>query len=624
MKKTLLLVLGSFCLIMILFATTSAFFTSQLHEKQTLLVKIDRLAQHTQEHKDQFSMFSKHVSLFDSVAKNPLKFQVGSQLFYLQTKKKLHFISTDDFEQKLSGKFLRLKKLEGAVLTDVQHIGFKEFGAVGKMRTVVHQLETDFPQYNEPLLSLRRHEKDYIMRLDARYAEKFNLEITDWQNRGTAPIGLIDYQRFFENSKFYFEDLYHVNHARYPQWLNQIDHIQQDIRTTRSELLMDSYQISSESLHLQYLISGLSIALLLLGSFTFIKRFSRQVAQVQNAMSEFIASNYESKQLFDGPIPKNEIGVISLHFIQMARKIRSDLQLLEDRVARRTRTLKEKNELLEQQHDEIVESLKYAQNLQQSLLVSRNRLLTNFHEAWIHYAPKNLVGGDFFWMKEFIWNDQETVLFALADCTGHGVPGALLSVMGMNTLDELFALGIREPADLLNELRLTISRRLNAQSDKRLDGMDISLFMLNKETGALTFAGAQMPLWILRKREIIELKGQRTPIGFTYGELLAYENQHIQLAANDRLLLFTDGLVDQFGEISNKKMGKKELRGFIERNNSSNCSVFFHKLSQYFQQWKGQSEQTDDCTFILFEFLTQQDARNAEKTTQALIYTVFA
>ena len=147
-----------------------------------------------------------------------------------------------------------------------------------------------------------------------------------------------------------------------------------------------------------------------------------------------------------------------------------------------------------------------------------------------------------------------------------------------------------------------VSVLFNTETEQRLDGMDISIFLLNKRTGKLTFAGAQMPLWIVKSNTVIELKGQRSPIGLTYGKVEPFFNQVIQLEAHDRILLFTDGLTDQFGAKNQKKWGKKGLRTCLYLNGKLNTQQLFHAILENYENWKRDNEQTDDCSLLMLEF----------------------
>ncbi len=423
-----------------------------------------------------------------------------------------------------------------------------------------------------------------------------------------------------------FQLLYLNHNASYTQWHSTMETVQALLRKKRTVLVKECFSISTFTEKLVNWVSAIAVFLLIIGSIVFTRKITVQVSQLQRVMNNFIASNYESDESIQHNLPRNELGMITLHFLKMARKIRSDMGYLEDRVFRRTKSLEQKNAQLEQQHDEIVESLRYAQNLQQSMLVSRQKMLNYFSEAMVYYSPKNLVGGDFFWMKEVQKNDENHLLFALADCTGHGVPGALLSVLGMNALDEIHNSHIHQPAEVLNTLRAMISRRLNTHSDKRMDGMDMVFFSINLSNNTLQFAAAQIPLWILRNDELIELKGQRMPIGYTYFDVQPYEQYEIELQLGDKIILFTDGFIDQFGNISQKKLSKKQLRFLLQKNSASSSDQLFTKLVNHFENWKGNAEQTDDCTLLILEpklNLIKKSEKKVKKLTKKELVEVF-
>jgi sigma-B regulation protein RsbU (phosphoserine phosphatase) len=460
------------------------------------------------------------------------------------------------------------------------------------------------------------------MRHDLHYAVLFHEEIDKWRKSGNFPIEVDTYESQFDSVIIHIEKVdkltTYVTHSKN----SELNVLQQLVRKKRKHIIFSAYSTSEQAKFIQYFTSILCMLLLIVGSIIIIRKITFQVSRLLKSMSEFVNSNYESNESIVKELPKNEIGQIAVHFIKMARKIRSEVLLLEDRVQRRTLSLEQKNGLLEQQHEEMMESLRYAQNLQQSMLVSRQQLLHHFSDARIHYSPKQHVGGDFFWMKEIKNSKEDKILFALADCTGHGVPGALLSVLGINTLDELFRSGISQPDSLLTALRETIVRRLNMQQDQCMDGMDIALVLWDKKSNELQFAGAQLPVWILRQGEIVELKGDRMPIGFTHHESNAYSLQKIQLEFGDRLLFFTDGLVDQFGMVSEKKMGKKQLRFLLYKHLHESSVTIFNKVMSHFQFWKGTSEQTDDCTIIILEPLLKKPHRSKKQVEEKLLAIV--
>src|SRR3989338_2044096 len=610
MKRLFLGVFGGFCVVLVFIGVINFYHIETIYVMQQEVAKSDHLAQILQQHKEQFRSFSQHHPHFDSVAIN-LEQQLNlNKQFWTKTLNKSMSNNASLRKHNLSAlndgievsTFSKLLKLEQQLLQKVGRIGFKDQGLIGKMRNLAHQMENDYPQHNERLLSLRRHEKDFLMRVDPAYSERFKEEMTLWKKHVHLPDALDNYTVYFDSlSTDYLQLLYPGRTGFYKHWLDHFEALQDSVRKQRSGLLKASLDASSTAEQTILLLNGLMVFFAIGCTILFTRKFSRQVKNLQQTMAGYIATNYQFHQDTLLRIPRNDFGKITLHFLKLTRKIRSDMQLLEDRVERRTKSLQFKNHQLELQHLEMMESLRYAQDLQQSLLVSRAKLLRSFQEAWIYYQPKNMVGNDFYWMKEVQEHEQSTLYFALADCTGHGVPGALLSVMGMNALDELIGSGIRQPAQLLNALRSLVSRRLNTQEDKRYDGMDLALFAWDRQQHTITFAGAQLPLRILRDGELVEIVGQRMPIGYTYFEVNSFDEYEIQLQPKDRLFLFSDGMVDQFGGIKSKKMGRKFLREWFIRHANEPTAIIYSKLIQQFENWKGNTEQTDDCTFIILE-----------------------
>ena len=161
--------------------------------------------------------------------------------------------------------------------------------------------------------------------------------------------------------------------------------------------------------------------------------------------------------------------------------------------------------------------------------------------------------------------------------------------------------GYTDPDELLTQLRTLVVRRLNTHEDKRYDGMDMALFAWNTSNNTLSYAGAQLPVWILREKEVLVIKGQRSPIGYSFAATEPFTQQLIQLLPGDRILLFSDGFVDQFGGFAGKKMGKKHLLDWLQSQTNEPTNSLHYKLMELYQCWKGGSEQTDDCTYVLLE-----------------------
>jgi len=255
-----------------------------------------------------------------------------------------------------------------------------------------------------------------------------------------------------------------------------------------------------------------------------------------------------------------------------------------------------KNGLLEYQKGEITASINYAKRIQNALLPSENLLYSVFPESFILFKPRDIVSGDFYWMKKI--NDYFVV--ATVDCTGHGVPGAFMSILGISFLNEIVSrVKFDKPADILSRLRDKLKKALHqtGQENETSDGMDISLCIIDLETKELQFAGAFNDVYIVRNKELIKLKGNRQPIAIFLRET-NFENHNFQLLENDILYLFTDGYADQFGGKKLEKFKMKKLTDLFVNMNNENLQQQKIILDTAHNEWKGTEEQIDDILVI--------------------------
>ena len=262
-----------------------------------------------------------------------------------------------------------------------------------------------------------------------------------------------------------------------------------------------------------------------------------------------------------------------------------------------------KSAIIEQKNVEITDSIKYAQRIQNAILPSSENFFGNLPQSFIIFRPKAIVSGDFYWMETFFKNNEELVLFAAADCTGHGVPGALVSVICRDALNRAVKeLEIIDPGKILDKVRELILETFGQSeqhSTEVQDGMDISLCVLNKNTNELTWAGANNPLWILKENvsEIIQIKGNKQPVGL-HSNPLPFSTHSVFLAKNDQIYIFTDGIADQFGGPNGKKFKYKQLNDFLIENKHGSVTEVAKKLEDKFESWRGQLEQVDDVLII--------------------------
>ena len=247
---------------------------------------------------------------------------------------------------------------------------------------------------------------------------------------------------------------------------------------------------------------------------------------------------------------------------------------------------------------EIIDSITYAERIQKAIMKIEENESKKLPQHFILFKPKDIVSGDFYWVKEI----NGMLYLAVADCTGHGVPGALMSMLGISLLNDILNdnCGI-SPGDLLTQLRTRIIAELNQSEDEQAskDGMDISLIKLDLQNGQADWAGANNPLWIVRKNDdnIEEIKPNKEPISY-YAEMNEFANNSIQLNKGDSFYLFSDGYPDQFGGFKGKKLKYKAFKNLIVMNAGEEMEMQKRLLSTFFENWKGDFEQIDDiCVF---------------------------
>ena len=264
-------------------------------------------------------------------------------------------------------------------------------------------------------------------------------------------------------------------------------------------------------------------------------------------------------------------------------------------------------EALEEKNKEISDSIKYAKRIQEAILPSRYSISDNLKNGFVFFKPKDIVSGDFYWLENLSnpSNKEAIVYFAAADCTGHGVPGALVSVVCSNALSKaLLEEHISDTGKLLDRTRELVVKRFEKSEEDVKDGMDISLckldltnFQNNSGKAILQWSGANNPLWIIRNNELLEYKPDKQPIGKTDNPQ-PFTAHTIDLTKNDTLYIFTDGYQDQFGGEKGKKFKTSQLKQLLLSLQENTMSEQKELLNEAFNKWKGNEEQVDDVCII--------------------------
>lgn len=254
--------------------------------------------------------------------------------------------------------------------------------------------------------------------------------------------------------------------------------------------------------------------------------------------------------------------------------------------------IEEKNKLVELKNEEILDSITYAKRIQTAILPSKQLFEELLPNHFVSYLPKDIVAGDFYWLEE----NNGKIFFAVADCTGHGVPGAMMSVVCHNALNRsVREFGLTDPGEILDKTRELIVAELSKSDQSVSDGMDISLCVFDNNSSSIHWAGANNPLWIYRNETKLfeEWKANKQPIG-VYDNYIPFTTHTIEVAKNDRIYLFTDGFVDQFGGEKGKKLMKKAFQDYLKETSSLSLIAQKTALENFYINWKGNLDQVDD------------------------------
>jgi len=261
---------------------------------------------------------------------------------------------------------------------------------------------------------------------------------------------------------------------------------------------------------------------------------------------------------------------------------------------KRFRLTNQQKQIIEHKQKEITDSITYAQRLQQAILPPQEFINQHVSNNFVLYLPKDIVAGDFYWAEKI----NNLFFIAAADSTGHGVPGAMVSVVCSNALNRATKeFNLSDTGLILDKTRELVIETFEKNNTEVKDGMDISLLCIDKQNKKLFWSGANNPLWYIENNELKEIKANKQPIGKTYNPL-PFTTQQIEYKENTTFYLFTDGFADQFGGAKGKKYKYKQLEENLLANNNKPLAEQKKLLEQSFNHWKGNLEQVDDVCII--------------------------
>jgi len=332
--------------------------------------------------------------------------------------------------------------------------------------------------------------------------------------------------------------------------------------------------ISKKNRHLLYLIIILITALTLL----------------------YLENNFAEKLMHGHHTEEERHSDVIFFFVLNIILIYFIVSFLKDNYDKKNQTIIQQKEILNAQNEKIISSIKSAEFIQGALLPNENFIKTFLPDYFIFFKPKDIVSGDFYWIN----NDNDILKIVAADCTGHGVSGALMSVLGTVFLNEITSkTADYKASEILDNLRENVKKVLNQPGRETIVsyGMDISICLIEKQKQNMQFAGANNSLLYFRNNELIEYKADRMPIGL-YPKEKPFTNHIINIQGNDIFYLFSDGYYSQFGGEKNNKYKIKRMKEFLQTIYHKPMNEQKQLLEFEFNNWKGSNEQTDDVLVV--------------------------
>ncbi len=270
---------------------------------------------------------------------------------------------------------------------------------------------------------------------------------------------------------------------------------------------------------------------------------------------------------------------------------------IEQKLRDQTAEISKQKRIIEEKNKDITDSIVYARRIQQAIIPDEEGLHKYFPESFILYKPKDIVSGDFYWYHK----TKNKIFVAAVDCTGHGVPGAIMSVIGNGLIrDAVLKQGLEDPAEILDSINNELEVLMNKDSAEiqTHDGMDVSLAVFDIELKTMKFAGAFRPLLLVRHNEITEFKGNRFPIGLYENENKSFSSVTIPFEDGDKFYLFSDGYIDQFGGEKGKKLNRKRFYEFLLSSDDMEMEEQGSFLEYSLNNWRQDEIQTDDILLI--------------------------
>jgi serine phosphatase RsbU (regulator of sigma subunit) len=342
--------------------------------------------------------------------------------------------------------------------------------------------------------------------------------------------------------------------------------------------------------HIIIITAILFLTFIIIIAFALARVIVRPILQLKKATEELSEGNLDVQVSIKS---KDEIELLGEAFNHMAINLKTS----RDNLTNANIKLEAEHKKLQIANNKITASIHYAKYIQNAILPPTELINNILHENFIFFRPKDIVSGDFYWVQQI----EHLAFVAAVDCTGHGVPGAFMSMLAYAFLNEIVGKSDDSNiANILNQLRVQVKQSLRHDIENHLtkDGMDIALCVINNQNKTLQFSGAYRPLYLVRNNELIEVKADKMPIGLHISEKASFTQHQLQLFDNDMIYIFSDGYYDQFGGPDGRKFLTKKFKEMLLEINEKSISEQKQIVEERFDNWKGDSIQIDDVLVI--------------------------
>lgn len=541
------------------------------------------------------------------------------------------------------------------IVLSIHKRGFKSYGIEGEMREAIHALEEIEELDLKQILMLRRHEKDFIIRQEQSYLEQHDhvlLQLKKEIKKSTTlkkdrkeeiRSTLKRYSRLFDEVVLYERMI----------GLKSNTGLKKKLNSKANQLLSDLNQFNDfASMHQNRLEYGINAALIVFWviylvvaiflSFHISKKFTKRLNTLSNRISYFVNTNFSSRLKLQPKNRKDEVGQLWNNFIKMEREIVEYIELFKEKVDEKTLELSYKSEKIELQKQEILaqkeesdkknkdllDGMRYGWRIQRALLPTVTRFKKHVDDGFVFFAPKDIVSGDIYWTHKSKRKRQEEVIFSVIDCTGHGVPGAFMSILAVNAINYgVLNKGYVQPAKILKTTNNYVFNTMKYYNTgfnnyQTKDGMDMLLCKLNRTELTLEYSGANRSLFIVRAYQnesskdiglekgeykmiqqpgviLFEIISTKNTVGtLNEKESKLFKNKELKVHKGDMLYLSSDGYADQFGGPKNKKFMISRVKNMLMLIHELKAEEQKNVLKQTFLDWKEGEEQVDDITIL--------------------------